>query len=152
MMKGNLWMIAAAGVLALGLYAHAQQDSFREALARYDKSVEGGDVETVKGLLAPEVLLFEHSVRNDGLADVFENHLKPEILEAKNWRLDYSDARITPGAELTLVTRQYRIHGSVEGKAVDSAGNETLVWKKGGNGWKIVHIHYSHACPKPPQK
>jgi len=151
-MKRNSWMIVAAVSLSLGLYAQAQQNSFQEALARYDNAVQGADVETVKSLLAPEVLLFEHSVRNDGIADAFENHLKPEILEAKNWKLEYSGARITEGTELTLVTRQYRIHGTIEGKTVDSTGNETLVWKKTGAGWKIVHIHYSHPCAKPAQK
>jgi glutaredoxin len=38
-------------------------------------------VETVRTLLATEVLLYEHSVRSDGAKDAFENHLKLEILE-----------------------------------------------------------------------
>ena len=40
-------------------------------------------------------ILYEHSVRNAGREDVFENHLKPEILEFHDMQLEFSDIRIT---------------------------------------------------------
>jgi len=40
------------------------------------------DVDTVRMLLAPEMLLYEHSVRNDGATDAFENHLNPKSSRA----------------------------------------------------------------------
>ncbi len=138
-----------AAVVSLFLPVWAQDASFQASLEKYDRAVQTKDVETVKSLLAPDVLLYEHSVRNDGLQDVFENHLKPEILESQDLRLDFSDVRVTGGAELTLVTRQYRIRGKLGDRVIDATGNETMVWKKIEGNWKIAHIHYSHACPKP---
>jgi ketosteroid isomerase-like protein len=123
-------------------------DSVRRAVDAYDQAVAKKDVETVKKLLAPEMLLYEHSVRNDGAKDAFENHLKPEILEGDGLQLSFSDLRVTENSGLALVTRQYRVKGTFDGKAIDSAGNETQVWKKTDEGWKILHIHYSHACPR----
>jgi len=99
-------------------------------------------------MLAPELLLYEHSVRNDGAKDAFENHLKPEILEGDGLQLSFSDLRVTASSELAVVTRQYRVRGTFQGKAIDSTGNETQAWKKADGHWKIIHIHYSHACPR----
>jgi ketosteroid isomerase-like protein len=136
-------------VAPLTAFTQAPEAAVRKALDTYDQAIGKKDVETVRNMLAPDVLLYEHSVRNDGARDAFENHLKPEILEG-NLQLTFSDVRITSGTDLALVTRQYRIQGSSEGRAIDATGNETLVWKKLNGQWKIFHIHYSHACPKSP--
>jgi ketosteroid isomerase-like protein len=149
-MKPALIVSGIAAVVSLCLPVCAQVAPFQASLEKYDRAVQTKDVETVKSLLASDVLLYEHSVRNDGLQDVFENHLKPEILESQDLRLDFSDVRVTSGADLALVTRQYRIRGKLGGKLIDATGNETMVWRKIEGNWKIVHIHYSHACPKPP--
>jgi ketosteroid isomerase-like protein len=145
-------VLAVALTVALPLFALANgngdEDSVRKALDAYDQAVAKKDVETVRSLLAPEMLLYEHSVRNDGAKDAFENHLKPEILEGDGLQLSYSDLRVTASSGLALVTRQYRVKGTFEGKAVDSTGNETQVWKLTDRQWKIIHIHYSHACPR----
>jgi len=128
----------------------AQDTSLKAALEKYDRAFRAKDTETIKGLLAPDVLLYEHSARNDGLQDVFENHLKPEIVEFEDLQLEFSDLRVTSGTDLALVTRQYTIRGKLRGRDINAGGNETMVWKKVGAEWKIRHIHYSHPCPRPP--
>lgn len=127
----------------------AQRGPLQEAIEKYDRAYKNKDVETIKNLLAPDVLLYEHSVRNDGLQEVFENHLKPEIVEFEDLKLEFSDVRVTPGTDLALLTRQYTIQGKLRGREINARGNETMVWKKVGTEWKIVHIHYSHPCPRP---
>ncbi|MCI0486587.1 MAG: nuclear transport factor 2 family protein [Blastocatellia bacterium] len=129
----------------------AQESSVAAAVEKYNQAFRSKDVATIRGLLADDVLLYEHSVRNDGLADVFEKHLKPEILEFEDMKAEFSDVRITPGADLALVTRQYKIQGKFRGRDITATGNETMVWKKVGGEWKIAHIHYSHPCPRPAQ-
>lgn len=145
-------LFAIAMVLFCGpLFAvNAQDATFKAAMEKYDKAFRTKDTETIKALLAPDVLLYEHSVRNDGLQDVFENHLKPEIVEFEDMALELSDVRVTSGADLVLVTRQYTIRGKLRGRDINASGNETMVWKKVGAEWKVAHIHYSHPCPRPP--
>lgn len=145
-------VLATAVILFSGplFLAHAQDTAFKTALEKYDKAFRTKDTETIKDLLASDVLLYEHSVRNDGLQDAFENHLKPEMVEFEDMQLEFSDVRITPGAELVLVTRQYTIRGKLRGRDINAGGNETMVWKKVGLGWKVAHIHYSHPCRRPP--
>ncbi len=146
-MKQMFLAFALTIALPLLTFANGEEDSVRKALDAYDQAVAKKDVDTVRMLLAPEMLLYEHSVRNDGAKDAFENHLKPEILEG-GLQLSFSDLRVTASSGLGLVTRQYRVKGTFEGKAVDSTGNETQVWKLTDGQWKILHIHYSHACPR----
>ena len=144
-------LVVCAIVLLCGAFftAAGQDAELKSALEKYDKAFRNKDVDTVKSLLAPAVLLYEHSVRNDGLQDVFENHLKPEIVEFEDFQMEFSDVRITPGTDLTLVTRQYKIRGRLRGRDIDAGGNETMVWKKMGAEWRIIHLHYSHPCPRP---
>ena len=146
-MKQMFLAFALTIALPLLTFAKGEEDSVRKALDAYDQAVAKKDVDTVRMLLAPEMLLYEHTVRNDGAKDAFENHLKPEILEG-GLQLSFSDLRVTASSGLALITRQYRVKGTFEGKAVDSTGNETQVWKLTDGQWKILHIHYSHACPR----
>lgn len=147
-MKQILLVCVLTAALPLLALANGEEDSVRKALGAYDQAIAKKDVETVRTLLAPEILLYEHSVRNDGAKDAFENHLKEEMLEADGLQLSFSDIRVTANSGLALVTRQYQVKGTFQGKAVDSIGNETQVWKQTDGQWKIIHIHYSHACPK----
>ena len=148
-MKRLLLAFLLMAVLPLVAPASSEEEPVRKALRAYDEAVAKKDVETVRTFLAPELLLYEHSVRNDGAKDAFENHLKPEILEADGLQLSFSDVRVTANLGLALVTRQYQVKGTFQDKAVDSTGNETQVWKQTDGQWKLIHIHYSHACPRP---
>ncbi len=143
LMKLSVAMVLVSG---LGL-VKSPEDKATEALESYDEAFRTKNVEAIETLLSEDVLLYEHSVRNAGREDVFENHLKPEILEFHDMKLEFSDVRITPGQELMLVTRQYTLQGTYEGREIDASGNETMVWKKTAGEWKVAHIHYSHSCP-----
>ncbi len=110
-MKHMFLTFALAMTLPLLTFAIGEEDSVRKALDAYDQAVAKKDVDTVRMLLAPEMLLYEHSVRNDGAKDAFENHLKPEILEG-GLQLSFSDLRVTASSGLALVTRQYRVKGT----------------------------------------
>ena len=141
-------LVSAAAVVIQG-YARDSQSQLREPMKRYDRAFKSKDIEAIRSLLAPNVLLYEHSVRNDGLQNVFENHLKPEILEFQGMQTEVSDVRITPGMDLALITRQYKIQGKFQGREINAGGNKTIVWKKLGPDWKVAHMHYSHPCPRP---
>jgi ketosteroid isomerase-like protein len=147
-MKHMFLAFTLAVALPSFAFANSDEDAVRKALDAYDQAVAKKDVDAVRAMLAPEILLYEHSVRNDGAKDAFENHLKPEILEGDGLQLSFYDLRVTASPGLALITRQYRVQGKFEGKAVDSKGNETHVWEQKDGRWKIIHIHYSHACPK----
>lgn len=88
-------------------------------------------------------------MRNIGLADVWENHLAPEVSAFQNTKASFTDLKVWVANGLALVTRQYAIAATMRGREVDARGNETMGWALRDGQWKVVHIHYSHACPRP---
>lgn len=122
----------------------------RAAVEQYNRAMLNKDLPALKALLAADIVLYEHSVRNIGLDDVWEHHLKPEVSAFDNMRAEFTDVRISATADLALVLRQYSIQATMNGKPIDARGNETMVWARREGAWRVTHIHYSHPCPRPP--
>jgi ketosteroid isomerase-like protein len=155
--RGQRALIFAAllASLQLTMFAfpgHAQnpeETSLRAAVDEYNRAFLGKDLAALKALLAPDVVLYEHSVRNIGLDDVWENHLRPEVEAFQDTRGEFTDMRVWISSELAVVTRQYSIQAVMQGRPIDARGNETMGWARRDGAWKVVHIHYSHPCPRP---
>ena len=130
--------------------AQAPEVAVRAAVEQYNAATTSKNLALLKSLLADDIVLYEHSVRNVGLADVWENHLRPEVEEFDNATATFTNVRITAGADMALVTREYSIRATVKGKAIEAAGNETMVWVRRNSRWVVRHIHYSHPCARPP--
>ena len=128
-----------------------QEAALRAAVERYNRAFLGKDLVSLKALLAPDVVLYEHSVRNIGLDDVWEHHLKPEVEGFQDLRGEFTDMRVWVSGGVGLVTRQYSIQAVMQGRPIDARGNETMGWTLRNGEWKVVHIHYSHPCPRPGQ-
>lgn len=121
----------------------------RAAVDAYNRAFLTKDLVALKSLLAPDVVLYEHSVRNIGLEDVWEHHLRPEVSAFQDTRADFTDVRVWVEGGVALVTRQYSIRATMDGKPLDARGNETMGWALRDGKWRVVHIHYSHPCPRP---
>ncbi|MEP7344043.1 MAG: nuclear transport factor 2 family protein [Gemmatimonadaceae bacterium] len=152
-MRRQALTVLSASLLALsgpsGLHAQSPEQEVRAAVERYNAAFTSKDLPTLKSLLASEIILFEHSVRNIGLDDVWENHLRPEVSEFNDAKAEFTEVRITATPELALVTRKYAISATMKGKPIDARGNETMVWARRDGKWLVTHIHYSHPCPRP---
>ena len=127
----------------------AVEAEVRAAVASYNKALVEKDLPALKALLAQDVVLYEHSVRNVGIEDVWENHLRPEVEAFEGATAEFTEVRVWTTAEMALVTRQYRIQATMGGRPIDAKGNETMTWVRRDSAWKVVHIHYSHPCPRP---
>ncbi len=132
------------------LAAQAPEAAVRAAVEQYNSAMTTKNLVVLKSLLADDIVLYEHSVRNVGLADVWENHLRPEVEEFDNATATFTNVRITAEAGMALVTREYDIRAMVKGKPITAAGNETMVWVRRDSRWVVKHIHYSHPCARPP--
>lgn len=142
---------AALLLLGLGTTAAAQapEAEVRAAVERYNAAFLGKDLPALRALLADDIILYEHSVRNIGLEDVWEHHLRPEIEAFQDMKGEFTDVRVWVSGDVALVTRQYSIQATMRGRQIDARGNETMGWVKRDGQWKVVHIHYSHPCPRP---
>lgn len=150
-MRLSLLFLVPASVIISGT-ANAQSATeieVRSAVERYNQALVTKDLSASKALLAEDIVLYEHSVRNIGLADVWENHLRPEVEGFEGTQAEFTDLRVVAAVDLAIVTRQYSIQATVRGRSVDARGNETMSWVKRDGQWKVNHIHYSHPCPRP---
>jgi SnoaL-like domain len=50
---------------------------------------------------------------------------------------------------MAWVASESEIHAKKDGKASTSVSTETMVLKRTGQAWKIVHIHWSSHAKKP---
>ena len=134
---------------SVSLLAQTPDAEVRAAVERYNTAFTTKDLAGLKSLLADDIVLYEHSVRNIGLADVWENHLRPEVAAFENTAAHFTNVRVTAAGDMALVTREYSIQATMKGKPVDAKGNETMVWVRRDSRWLVAHIHYSHPCPRP---
>lgn len=142
-------VLGAAFGVARPATAQSPESDVRAAVERYNAAFTTKDLTSLKALLADDIVLYEHSVRNIGLADVWDNHLRPEVEAFQNTTANFSNVRVSATSDMALVTREYSIQATMNGKAIDARGNETMVWVRRNARWVVAHIHYSHPCPRP---
>ncbi|MGH7696713.1 MAG: nuclear transport factor 2 family protein [Gemmatimonadaceae bacterium] len=145
------FLLASLTLAALPAAAQNAEADVRAAVARYNRAFVEKDLPALKALLAPDIVLYEHSVRNIGLDDVWEHHLKPEVEAFQQMKAKFTDERVWVAGDVALVTRQYSIQAVMNGRPIDARGNETMGWIRRAGEWQVVHIHYSHPCPRPTQ-
>ena len=143
---GAALLCAAAPPVSAQVSAEAEVTA---AVERYNDAVVGQDLDALKALLADHIVLYEHSVRNIGRDDVWENHLGPEVAALEDMQAAFTDLRVWVAGDVALVTRQYSIQATMNGRVIDARGNETMGWIRRDGEWKVVHIHYSHPCRRP---
>lgn len=142
-------LVLLLGTAVVRLSAQNPEAEVLSAVEQYNTALVTKDLPLLKSLLAPDLVLYEHSVRNIGLEDAWEHHLRPEVEAFTDTKAAFTDVRVWVAGEVALVTRQYAIQATMNGRPVDARGNETMGWAKRAGRWQVVHIHYSHPCPRP---
>lgn len=118
--------------------AAAVVDAFHAALRR-------GDTKAALTYLADEALIYEAGGVERGRQEYAAHHLGA----------DAAFAQAVPGAitrrvgeavgNIAWIATEGRTTGTYQDKAVDRVTSETMVLRRQGKTWKIVHIHWSSA-------
>ena len=116
--------------------AAATVDAFHAALAR-------GDARSAGALLANDAVIFEEGGSERSKAEYLANHLPADAAFSKV--VASSTKRRTGGANgaIAWVASEGRMSGNYKGKAVDRVTTETMLLRRTGRNWRIVHIHWS---------
>jgi ketosteroid isomerase-like protein len=114
-------------------------DAFHGALSR-------GDTKAALSYLTEEALIFESGGVEHGKQEYASHHLAA----------DAAFSRAVPSRVIRRVghvagttawiASEGRTTGTFNGKAVDRKTVETMVLRRTGANWKIVHIHWSSAA------
>jgi len=118
--------------------AAATVDAFHAALRR-------GDSKAAAALLADDALIFEEGGVERSKAEYVTSHLPADaafssvVASTVTRRMGGSDGAFA------WVASEGRMTGNWQGRAVDRVTTETMVLRRVGGSWRIIHIHWSSA-------
>lgn len=131
--------VAQVGALAPSARgAAATVDSFHTALRR-------GNVRAAAALLAEDALIFESGGAERSKAEYAAHHLPADAEFSKSVMSTVTRRSGHSDGALTWIATEGRTTGTYNGKALDLITTETMVLRRTGGTWKVIHIHWSSA-------
>ncbi|NNJ92196.1 MAG: nuclear transport factor 2 family protein, partial [Gammaproteobacteria bacterium] len=102
-----------------------------------------GDVNSLRMVLAPDVLIFESGGVESSLAEYEGHHMPADMAFMKAMRREIISQQVIDSGDAATVVTRSRVYGIYKEKEVGLNSTETLVMKKLDGQWKVVHIHWS---------
>jgi len=127
---------AAAPLSAAAASAARTIDAFHAALGR-------GDTAAALAMLAEDALIFEAGGAERSRAEYAAEHLAADAAFAQAVPDTRSRRVGRAHGDHAWITTEGRTRGEYKGKPVDRLTTETMVLRRQGGRWVIVHIHWS---------
>jgi ketosteroid isomerase-like protein len=116
--------------------AAAVVDAFHAALRR-------GDTSAARSHLAVNALIYESGGVERGKQEYASHHLGADATFAQAVPSTITRRAGEAVGIMAWIATEGRTAGTYKGRALDLVTTETMVLRRVGNGWKIVHIHWS---------
>jgi ketosteroid isomerase-like protein len=129
-------LLAAASLPAFGATPAETMDAFQRALAE-------GKRDAALALLSPKVKIFESGYTENSRDEYAAHHLDSDIDFLRTTRARLLKHEERRAGETAIVMRETETTGSYKDAEVHLFGLETAVLEKAGDGWQIVHLHWS---------
>ena len=110
---------------------------------KFHAALKSGDGKAALALLDDRLVVFESGGAELSKAEYQAMHLDADmeftkaVEEITNRRSGHAQGNIA------WIESEGRTSGNFRGKAVDRATTETMILKRSGGHWRIVHIHWS---------
>jgi ketosteroid isomerase-like protein len=125
-----------AGVSAAARPAAATVDAFHAALRR-------GDTKRAAALLGDQVLIFEGGGVERSKAEYAAHHLAADAEFSQAVPSQVTRRAGESDGITAWIASEGRFSGTFHGRKLDRVTAETMVLRRVGHAWKIVHIHWS---------
>lgn len=114
-------------------------------VTQFGLALRSGDVERLRKLVAPDVIIAEGGGTERSFDEYAGHHMSADIafMGAVNSTLKRRD--VIDGSGLSTVISESQIHGKYNNKTVHAKMTETMVLRETKDGWRIAHIHWSSA-------
>jgi ketosteroid isomerase-like protein len=116
--------------------AAAAVDAFHAALA-------AGDREGALARLAPEVVIFEGGGAEMSREEYAGHHLGGDMEFVRAVKTEVTDRQRHTEGDVAWVLTRTHTSGRVRDRDIDVDGVETMVLRRSGEQWRIVHVHWS---------
>jgi ketosteroid isomerase-like protein len=118
--------------------AAATVESFHAALRR-------GDTAAAASLLANDALIYESGGVERSKAEYVAHHLPADTAFARAVASTLTRRAGAASGDFAWIASEGRTAGAFRGRKINSATTETMVLRRSGAAWRIVHIHWSSA-------
>ncbi len=110
---------------------------------RFGQALAAGDMKTVEALLDTDVLILETGGAERSRAEYMGHHAisDAKFLKGSHHQLKRRTAR--SAGELAWIGSESELHASKDGNPLTLLSTESMVLRKAGADWRIVHIHWS---------
>lgn len=109
----------------------------------FGKALAAGDLKAVETLLDTDVLILETGGAERSRAEYLGHHAISDAQFLKGTHSELKRRRARIDGSLAWVGSESELHASKDGKPLTLLSTETMVLKKTGGDWRIVHIHWS---------
>lgn len=116
---------------------------------RFTKALSAGQLDKAGAELDANVLILENGGAERTAAEYLSGHAKSDAAFLKTAHVQLMRRTIQVSGDMAWVGSESEIHTTKEGKSVTMLGTETMVLKRTGKIWKIMHIHWSSRTKKP---
>jgi ketosteroid isomerase-like protein len=140
----------AGHVMAADTIGTQQRDSSAvvQAVAAFHAALESGDSLAALALLAPDARILE-SGGTETVAEYRAHHLPADIAFARAVRSVRETLQVTVSGDMAWVASRSTAEGTMNGRAVNSAGAELVVLTRAPDRWRIAAIHWSSRRRSP---
>jgi ketosteroid isomerase-like protein len=138
-MKRSACVLLLSGVSFAALAA----DGPAQIVEAYHKALGGSDPQAVLKFMANDADVFEQGFVDPARDDYAKASLARDMDFAAKTKREVQSQQSSADANLAWVETLTRTSGTYENGKVDLSGAETVILRKDGNDWKIVHVHRS---------
>lgn len=112
---------------------------------RFHAALRSGDTRSALSFLDDQALIFEGGSAERGKAEYAAEHLGADATYSQAVPAEVTRRAGEATGSLAWIATEGRATGAVRGKPVDHLTTETMILRRNGGSWKIVHIHWSSA-------
>jgi ketosteroid isomerase-like protein len=120
----------------------------RNTLPRFHAALERGDRSAAAALMAKDALIYESGRAERSKAEYEAHHLAADAAfsQAVRRTVTRRHARLEGG--LAWIASEASMKGTYKTRTINSISTETMVLRRNGSQWRIVHVHWSSADVK----
>ena len=137
-LAASILAVALAGVHPLGLAATP-----KETVAAFHDALVSGDKDRALAFLAPTVAIYEAGYVERSRDEYAHHHLGGDMEFARTTTRKLLKQSERIDGNTAIVWEETETSGTSRGKPVHAFGTGTVVLEKQGDGWAIVHVHWS---------
>lgn len=114
-------------------------------VSAFGNALRTGDKQALQDLILPDVVIAEGGGTERSFAEYASHHMPSDMAFIGAVKSTVKKRDIIEGVDQATVITESQIHGTFKDQTIHSKMVETMVLRRGDEGWKIAHIHWSSA-------